>query len=59
MKALILFMSVFFFMIICTIGVALCGGMDFGTAPFGWLMGCGVSFGIVAGAAMVDVSRFD
>lgn len=52
MKLLVSFMMVFCFIMCCVVAVGFCGGMTFGTAPFGWLIGFGVMGACICGAAV-------
>ncbi|QEQ94885.1 hypothetical protein pEaSNUABM56_00086 [Erwinia phage pEa_SNUABM_56] len=57
MKMVLGFIVAFFFIMLCFVGLAFCGGMQFGTPPFGWLMGFGVMIGVFCGvgvAAAID-----
>jgi hypothetical protein len=59
MKLLVSFMITFCFIMGCVVAVAFCGGMQFGTAPFGWLIGFGVFVAVMCGtgaAAAIDES---
>lgn len=49
MKLILPFMATFCFIMGCVVAVAFCGGMQFGTAPFGWLIGFGVFIAVFCG----------
>lgn len=60
MKMILAFISVFFFIILCFVAISFCGGMEFGTPAFGWLMGLGFMVAIFCGvgAAIEIDSRY-
>lgn len=50
MKQVLVFISIFLLITMCSVLTAFCGGLQFGTADFGWLVGGGMFIGMVAGA---------
>ena len=45
----LIFLGVFFFVLICAVTLAFCGGAAFGTPDFAWLIGTGMAVGAVGG----------
>ncbi|WP_268933406.1 hypothetical protein [Staphylococcus haemolyticus] len=39
----------------CSVLTAFCGGLQFGTGDFGWLVGGGMFIGMVAGALIAAI----
>lgn len=55
MKQVLIFISVFLLITVCSVLTAFCGGLQFGTSDFGWLVGGGMFIGMVAGALVATI----
>lgn len=56
MKSKVLkFFFIFFVAVICSVVVAICGGVEFGTPPFGWLVAFGMVIGSVVAGICTDI----
>lgn len=55
MRMILGFIVAFSFIMLCFVGIAFCGGMQFGTPPLGWLVGFGVMVGIFCGAGTAAI----
>lgn len=50
----IIFLAIFFGAVMCSVIIAFCGGVEFGTGEFGWIVATGMMIGGVAGSAVAS-----